>query len=135
MSELGSCVHDSKIVKKSSKTGFSSESRDGALSERTFFDLRSVEMAPKGSSERPARPPATLLGSLGALLGRSWNALGTLLVTLGRSWAALGPLLGGSWALPGAPGAPLGDLGSILEPLRVDFASPGVFLRRLASGL
>ena len=57
-----------------------------------------------------------LLGALGALLGRSWALLG-----------APGTLLGRSLTL-------LGDLGSILEPSRVDFeASGGRFWSLLAS--
>ena len=67
----------------------------------------------------------TLLGALGALLGCSWGALGRTWALLGRSWGALGPLLESSWALLGAPGRPLGDLGSIFDPQRVDFGASG----------
>ena len=44
------CVQDSKVVEKSSQIRFSGESRDGSLSKRTFFDLRSVKRVPEGSS-------------------------------------------------------------------------------------
>ena len=50
------------------------------------------------------------LGSLGRLLDPTWSLLG-------RSWA----LLGGSWDASGRSWTALGDLGSILEPPRVDF--------------
>ena len=71
-----------------------------------------------------------LLVALGALLGFSWALLGGSWSLLGRSWGALEALLGRSWALLGAPGTLLGrsltllgDLGSILEPPRVDFGA------------
>ena len=73
------------------------------------------------------------LGALEWLLGRSWALLRRSWALLGRSWAALEALLGRSWALLGAPGTLLGrsltllgDLGSILEPPRVDFGASGV---------
>ncbi len=85
-----------KINRKSFRTGFSSESRDGSLSERSFFELASVKMVPEGSPERLERRLGTLLGALGPLLGRSWALLGRSWALLGRSWA----LLGRSWAVP-----------------------------------
>ena len=66
-----SCAHASKIDTKSFRTGFSSESRDGSLSEPSFFELVSVNMVPEGSPERLERRLGTLLGALGAPLGRS----------------------------------------------------------------
>ena len=106
-SHVRSCAHASKIYKKAFRTGFSSESSNRSLSERSFFYLISVKMDPEGSPERPERRLGTR-NALGALLGRSWGALGTLLdalgallgrswALLGRSWDALGALLGRSW--------------------------------------
>ena len=62
-----------------------------------------------------------LLGALGALLGRSWGAFGRSWTLLERSWDALEALLGAPGALLAAPGPPLGDLGSILDPSKLDF--------------
>ena len=86
------------------------------------------EWCPEGS---PGRLWALLSGSWGGLgrscsaLGRSWDALGRSWDALGRSWGALGALLGRSWALLGRFLTPPGDLGSILEPPRVDFEASG----------
>ena len=87
------------------------------------------------STWSPKAPPdafRVVLGPSCALLGRSWAALGPLLDVLGRlgalserSWTPLGRLLGGSWALLGAPGPPLRDLGSILDPPSLDFTPSG----------
>ena len=73
-----------------------------------------------------------VLGASWALLGRSWGALGRSWGALGRSWGALeaswdalGTLLGRSWGAPGGPRSVLGDLGSILDPPRVDFRPSG----------
>ena len=82
-----------KINSKSFRAGFSSELRDGSLSERSFFELRSVKMVPGGSPERLERRLGTLSGALGTLLGRSWALLGCSWALLGRSWT----LLGRSW--------------------------------------
>ena len=70
-------------------------------------------------------PPGRSWDALGALLGRSWDALGRSWDALGRSWAAFGVLLGRFAALLAALGPPLGDLDSISDPLRVDFSPSG----------
>ena len=54
----------------------------------------------------------SLLGGLGAVLGRSWGALGFL----GRSWGGLGSLLDRSWAVLGRSWASLGPLFAALGP-------------------
>ena len=83
-----------KIDSKSFRTGFSSELRDRALSERSFFELGSVKMVPEGPPERLERRLGTLLGALGALLGHSWALLGRSWALLRWFWDALGPVLG-----------------------------------------
>ena len=113
------CAHDANSDRKSFRTRFSTESRDGSPSKAASFELRSLKMVPQGLS-------GASLGALEWLLGRSW-------ALLGHSWGALGALLGRSWAILGAPGTLLGrsltllgDLGSILEPPSVDFGASGV---------
>ena len=69
--------------------------------------------------------PESSLGRLWTLLSGSWGALVRSWDALGRSWGALGALLGRSWALLGRFLTPPGDLGSILEPPRIDFEASG----------
>ena len=120
------CAHDANIDRKSFRTRFSTESRDGSPSKAASFELRSLKMVRQGLS-------GASLGALEWLLWRSWTLLQRSWALLGRSWGALEALLGRSWALLGAPGTLLGrsltllgDLGSILEPPRVDFGASGV---------
>ena len=112
-SHVRSCAHPSKIYKKNTRIGFSSESCNRSLSERYFFKLISVKMIPEGSPERSERRLGTLLGALEALLGRSWAALGRSWGALGRSWAALGR----SWVALGRSWAALWSLLAALGPL------------------
>ena len=118
--------HDANTDRKSFRTRFSTESRDGAPSKAASFELRSLKMVPQGLS-------GAALGALEWLLGCSWTLLQRSWALLRRSWGALEALLGRSWALLGAPGTLLGrsltlwgDLGSILEPPRVDLGASGV---------
>ena len=101
-------AQDSKITRKSSRSHFSSESCDRALSRDAFFDLPSIKVV-------PGAPPGRLGRSWGAF-GRPWGALGALLGTLGTLLGALGALLAALGALLGALGALLGALGALLEP-------------------
>ena len=111
-------------------------------SERAYRPSRATDRLRKlffSSSEASKWCPEGSLGRLWALLSGPWGALGRSWRALGRSWGALGALLGRSWALLerswtllGALGAllgrsltPLDDLGSILEPPRVDFGASG----------
>ena len=82
-------------------------------------------MVPKTSLGRLGRPLGAHWGALGGLLGRSWDAIGRSWDALGAPLAALGAVLEGSWTLLGAPAPHLGDLGLILDPLRVDFHPSG----------
>ena len=141
-SHVRACAHDAKIYWKSFRTRFSTESRVGSSSKVAFFELPSLKMV----SRAPQSALGGLLGRLWGPPGRSWGALGALLgalgALLGRSWAALGGLLaalGRSWT-------PMGDLGLIFDPPKVDFGSLrgsifdpprvdwGASCRRLASG-
>ena len=70
-SRIRSCAHEAKIDRKSFRTHFPSDLRDGSLAERSFSELRSVKMVPEGSPERLERRLGTLLGALGPLLGCS----------------------------------------------------------------
>ena len=79
------CAHDANIYRKSFRTRFSTELRDGSPSKAASFELRSLKMVPKAS-----------LGRLWALLSGSWGALGRSCSSHGRSWGALGALLGRS---------------------------------------
>ena len=110
-SHVRSCAHASKIDKKSFRTNFSSESRDGSLSERSFFELVSVKMVPEGSPERLERRLGTLLDALGALWGPSWALLGRSRALLGRSWGALGSLFFASASENSSREAPKSDFG------------------------
>ena len=65
-------------------------------------------------------------------MGVVWDSIGTPSDVqpgpLGASWDALGTLWGTPGLLLVAPGPRLGDLGSILDPPRIDFgASEGRF--------
>jgi len=93
-----------------------------------FSSLRASKWSP-GASRSALRG---VLGPSWALLGRSWAALGPLLGGLRALWGALGAflrrlgmLLRRSWDAPGDPRSVLGDLGSILDPPRVDFRPSG----------
>ena len=105
----------------------------------SFFVLSSLSRVPFGCSWLSFgcfwvpfvcswAPFGCLLGSLGlswGALGRSWGALGRSWGALEASWDALGTLLGRSWGAPGDPRSVLGDLGSILDPPRVDLGPSG----------
>ena len=93
-SHVRSCAHEAKLDRKSIRTHFSTESRDGSPSKVTFFELRSLNMVPRGLS-------GASRGALERLLGRSWVLLGRSWALLGGSWGALGALLGRSGALLG----------------------------------
>ena len=83
--------------RKSFRTRFSTESRDGSHSKAAFFERRSLKIVPRGLSE-------ACLKALERLLGRSWAPLGRVWTLFGGSWSALETLLGGSWRLLGALG-------------------------------
>ena len=116
-------AQDSKITRKSSRSRFSSESRDRALLKDAFFDLASLKMRPETAPRSLGRNPGALLGRSWALLGRSWGALGRSLGDLGRSWDALGGLLDGSDRPLGGSLTAHGARRSILELPRVDFGA------------
>ena len=96
------CAHDAKNTeRKSFRTRFSTESRDGSSSKAASFELRSLKMVPQGLS-------GASLGALEWLLGRSWALLQRSWALLGRSWGALGALLRRSWGALGRSWALLG---------------------------
>ena len=103
---------------------------------RTKFDRTSsrTPLRPSRATDRLQKPlfsssasskwcPESSLGRLWTLLSGSWGALVRSWDALGRSWGALGALLGRSWALLGRFLTPPGDLGSILEPPRINFGA------------
>ena len=83
-------AHDATIDRKSLRTRFSNELRNGSPSNAAFFDSEASKWCPEGC-----------LGRLWALLSGSWRGLGRSWRALGRSWGALGALLGCSWPLLG----------------------------------
>ena len=85
-SYVRACAHDAKIDRKSFRTRFPTESRDGSPSKAAFFELRSLNMVLRGLS-------GASLGALERLLGRSWALLGRSWALLGRSWSHAGPIL------------------------------------------
>ena len=101
-SHIRACAHASKIDRKSWRTRFSSESRDGSPSKVDFFELGNLKMGPRGLS-------GASLSALERLLGRSWALLGRSLALLRSSWDLLGALLGRSLAA-------LGRSWALLEP-------------------